>query len=463
MEWFQKRIVFMTKIFSLLVFTLNVKAYGVEPQFSISFKDTSKAYQFINENSWFKNLYNSNLFQGLMLRTNISLKALGTEEQNSWKGTLLNYVYENVLKNRMMQFSYFHVKKLSSPFGVFVNDIGETESAILKKLIAEFDNGNVQELFQSEKVSSISIKGQLYAVILDQNCLSIARDPNIAAWMIQKCRVSKTLEKDMKIQISFNVLAPSIYPFMEKFTGMGNELNFDFEYDEKSKRFVPDTGKITLSEKHIFKSMSLSDQDLMMIPKDSLFFVNIWLPRPAKLSSKEVSNYLKKDKDDLRKLEYFPVSLIHLGMKHDFSSWVPMTAVVFKYPNMNEKEMVSFDTLIGFNQYASAHYRKICNDYYAISDSEDTILQLEKACRKEIVSVAFLSDSKKKALINSKNALNFYVNIADFAKNILRFAWNNSESFPPEMEETEKILGEIPSYTAKGTVDGELLELKGSL
>lgn len=464
----------------LFVFGLYARGESLVPEYEIQFSDVSQLKRALNENAWAKELAQSNLYRGTLVKLGPVLFAVGTEDADSWKGRLLDFMYEKILSGKRIGVSYFHKTGLVSPLGVTLFNLSTADKAIVSLLL---EKNKLADPVMTEieladktkakvKVQPIGIRLQKFAVALGANCLGISRDPKVAAQLGHECAKAVQKKNDAVVSVDLKEFFPAWYPVLGRLAGVGRYAQLAFDYDKGQACFVPAKAEVELQASHAVGLGKMGLDLLAALPADTLLQVTAFLPDPGRLSPATVETYFQEGKAHPGKRP-IPVSLLYFGMAMGLNGRPEaMSAVVLPQEQINDALFADLNKLFSETTQFEVKYRKVCGRFLALGPSKQALDKVEATCEKKQPSFAQMPQFLVKALTQDELSSATVLNLGGFLRSTLAFGWEkenpppssgppNKGSLPREIAQAMDLMGRLPLYAFAGKVEKDKLALNG--
>lgn len=450
------------------------------PEYEMQFADVSHLKKALNENLWAKEFSQSNLYRGSLVKLGPVLFAVGTANDDSWKGRLLDYLYEKILEGKRVGVTYFHRPGLVSPFGVSVFNLSAAEKGVLSLLLQK---NKLSEPVETEieisdtakakvKVQPVAIRLQKFAVVVGTDCLAVSRDPKVAAFLGSQCGKVVQKKNDAVLTINLKEFFPSWYPVLDRLAGIGRTAELSFDYDKRQACFVPAKAEVGLQKAHLMGTGSLKADFLSAIPADTLFHVTAFLPDPGRLNAANMESYFRDGKARAGK-NPVPISVLYFGMHAGLNSRPePMSAIILPQTDINDGLFTEVNKLFNENHRFEVKYAKVCGSLLALSPSKGALDMIAAACEKKQPSFAQMPQFLVKAFTEGPISSGAVVNLGGFLRSTLAYGWENNNpppsdgkrtpgDIPREIAQAMDLLGRLPLYAFAGKVQNDKLALNG--
>ncbi len=441
------------------------------PEYNLTIRNAKLLYQLFEKNSWYKTFVESTLYYGVMHRLAPVLFSLGGEHvgrEGTWKGRLMDYLYEKILENKTASVMYFHYPKLISPWGMNVYDLGMMEHSMLQMLIRQFQSANPQSITLGSdevKVTPLELKTQKFAVVLNEKCLSISRDPRVVAELSLNCGASPQLLADAQVEVNLDEYFPSFLTLRKKFLGLDKTLKLSFQWDPTHFRFVPIQGEISFERSGSILGLGQIPQELLeAIPADAVFHGQGWLPDPDQgLNKESLLVHLKKGPVELQTLSKIPVALVYLGMASS-KPITPLTAVLLLKRGSNDQIFSDLNLLFSEKTKFEVKLRSVCKNVVVLSPYEEAIEKIQSSCEHKIPSFKQMPENVRKPLETEMISLAAFLNFGRLFSSALEFGWmlQKQTPFPAELKPPQRMLEGLPAILFYGTAKEDRILFKGA-
>lgn len=449
------------------------------PRYRAYFKDGRRLKEGINKNDWLKELYQTSLYHGLMLRLSPVLFTLGENHERAWSGKLIDYAYDKLLQDRPISVSYFGRPNLSSPFGITIHDLGGAEKSVIKAVLKGMKAGEPVQVEvvapsrekQSVAVTPIRMGTQKFAMVQHGDCLSLSREAKVAAALSFKCESVKSGQDDAWVSVDLKEFFPPLYPMLSKFVGIKRDARISLEWDSSEKAFRPSRMELGLEENHLLTSVSPGADLAKILPAAAPLVAVAALPAPQSISRVEVEALLKTERKDIHAMKTKALALAFLGMREvkfgDRKALVSLTAVLVPQDKVDEKTLADLDGLFSEKELHEMKFKHVCGTHLAFSDRIETIELLEKACGRQIPSFKDLPEKLIKPLLEASVSGGLFVNLGGFLADSVALGWQlepsekGSAPMPKDVEKARELLGKLPLFSFAGASSGKTLVLNG--
>lgn len=446
------------------------------PEYEVQFSDVSHVKRALDDNAWAKEFQQSNLWRGAMVKLGPVLFAVGTQNDDSWKGRLVDFLYDKVLEKKRLEVSYFQRSGLVSPFGVTVFQLSTAEKTVLSLILKAQKLGDPidaeVEVRESQKVKvkvhPVAIRLQKFAVAVGETCFAVSRDPSIAAMLGHRCPKAPQKKGDVVVTVDVPQFFPAWYPVLERLVGVGKRAEMAFDYDKKLAAFVPARAEMALKPGHLVGTGKLVPEWLGVFPSDSLFWMTAFLPDPGPLSPTSVGQYFKTRGKGRAPI---PVGLVYLGMRSGLNDRPEaMSAIVVQQDKLDEPALAKVNELFDEKNRFEVKYAKDCGKFLVLSPSQAALNRISDACQKKAPSFAQMPQFMVDAFTKEPVASGVALNLGGFLKASLDYGWDRNNppasngtpvSVPREIAQTRELVGRLPLYAFAGKVQKDTLVLNG--
>jgi hypothetical protein len=465
-----------------LMISWTAGAQALTPEYEVQFSDVSHLKKALGENAWAKEMAQSNLYRGGLVKLGPVLFAVGSPDEDSWKGRLLDFLYEKVLEGKRMSLSYFHQAGLVSPFGVSVFNLSAAESAVLSLLVQKHKlaepvltdieiagEAGTEDTTVKGKVQPVMIRLQKFAISFGAGCFGVSRDPKVAAWLGYRCAKVPQKKNDAVVTVNLKEFFPAWHPVLNRLAGIGGQAELAFDYDKRQASFLPARAEVALQTGHIVGQGKIDTDLLSAIPADTLFQVTAFVPDPGPLSAAGMETYFKTAKDGKRAA--VPVSLLYFGMHPGLNTRPEaMSAVILPQADINDALFAQVNRLFNETTSFEVKYAKVCGRYLALSPSKDALDKISAACEKKLPSYAQMPQFLVKALTQDTISAGTVLNLGGFLRSTLAFGWEKENppaatgakaDVPREIAQAMDLLGRLPLYAFAGKAEKDKLALNG--
>jgi len=446
------------------------------PEYEVTLRDASQMNALLKGNVWAKDFSGSNLYRGSMARLGPVLFAVGSEDRDSWKGRLVDFLADHLLAHRPVRLSYFHSSGLSTPFGTTILGLSPREKEIVSRLIkshrraedAEIEIGIAPNRTEKIRVTPISLRTQKFAVVAGNDCLTVSRDPRLAAALSQRC-TSEPLAADASIDVDTKQFFSAWSTVVEKLFGLGPRLRIELGFDGRNARFKPGIARLALEPNHILGTAPVDDAVLAAIPADTLFFTTALLPDPTPLSKESLDRWFRsaRPRGGGRAV---PVTLLYLGMHEGKKSrQEALSVLLVPQKDTSEAALARIDELFGNSGRFEVHASSPCPGVVAISPSRTGLERIAAVCSGKQPSFRQLSPKVVSAFRDKPISAGAFFNAGGFLKSSLALGWRAESPaggkplppLPPEVVEAMTLLDRLPMYAFAGPALGSSVVMAG--
>ncbi len=460
---------------------------NLTPEYELTVSDPAELRRLFRENAWMKDFQGSNLYRGTMARLGPVLFALAREGTDSWKGRLLDFVVENLVDGRPTTLSYFHAPDLASPFGVTVSGLTPRATKALALLLdRQRTRADVPILvsvlngtYESVSVTPVAFKGQKFAAVASGSCLSVGRDPAVAAALSYRCGGRATaLPGSATLSVDTAAFFSSWSTVLEKLFGVGPSFRASFSFDSAKSRYVPAKAELALRKGHLLGTAPLDSSLLSAIPADALFFATALIPDPGALSPEGAEEYLRtiKAKPPAR---YVPVALVYLGMRAEgrdnggstAARTEALSVLLLPQPRSGDAAQAAVGRLFGSTRRYRVEASYACPGYAAISPSPTALARIEAACSRKAPSFLQLSPRLVQSFARRPLSAGVFVNVGSYLRHAMTLGWDLANAGtpagaeraakPPEVADGLALLDRLPMFAFAGAVQGDAILLTG--
>ncbi len=477
--FFERKMSMRARLVVLLGLLAVCAQADLVPEYEIQFSDVSLLKKAMNDNAWAKEFAQSNLYRGTMVKLGPVLFAVGNQEEDSWKGRLLDFLFDKILEGKRIGVSYFHQTKLVSPLGITVYNLSAADKALVGLFVeknklgpavdaAEDDEEEAPKNKKKVKVQPIGLRLQKFALVQGENCLAISRDPKLAANLGQKCDKAPQKKGDAVVSIDLKEFFPSWYPVLDKVAGFGGKAELAFDYDKGQSCFVPAKAEVGLKPKHLMGQGKLSPELLGAIPADTLLQITSFLPVPTRLGEASMDTFFEK-KGATGKPP-IPITVLYFGMKTSANGKPEaMSALLLPQDNIDDALLADVNKLFNQKSAFEVGYRKACGGYLALSPSATALDKIEATCAKKQASYAQMPQFLVKALTQDGISSSAVLNLGGFLKSALSYGWERENApdsagkanVPKEVAQAMDLLGRLPLYAFAGKAEKDKLAMNG--
>lgn len=441
------------------------------PELEVQVADVATVRRLFRDNAWMKDFQASNLYRGSMARLGPVLFAVGKGEQDGWQGRLVDFVADRLLAGRPVKLSYFRAKGLVSPLGLTLAGLGVAERQAAHLIIqAQRAADDVAETVVTRtgtatvKVTPVRIRMQRFAVVEGAGCVTIARDPTVAATLAQLCDSSGTPANAVDVDLSQFFLSWSVV--LDKLFGVGPTLRITFDYDAGKARFAPTFAELPLRAGHLLGGDKLPAGLLALVPAETPFLATVVIPDPRPLDTESVEVYLHGDAHR-RDRHPLAITLVYLGMHTlEGNKTEAMSAILVPYDKVTEDDLAGLNDLFNARDRFEVGFSRACPGFIAISPSAAALRGIEEACQGKRPSFRQLSPRIVAALTERPSSAAVLVNFGSFLRSTLEFGYlaqaqKPQESLPPEVSDSMTLLDRLPMYAFVGTATKDALRMRG--
>ncbi len=450
------------KQLSIIVGFLAISSWAVkapEPRYALSIKEGEDLVKFTDKSQWYKDFRQSNLYQGLLLRSGGVLGAL-PEKDGAWSGRLVDFVVEKILGEKPLHLYYFHKSSLVQPIGLAIQDLGATELKILELLIAATRSAPDQKTEDAELMAiPLSISRQKIALVKNGNCLGISRDPNVAVWSARHCLLEKPLSDDARIRVNVASLASGTERAGRRFFGMNSNVDVQLS-GLASGNLKVSQARLPLSESHRIKNVEMHDRFLKALPATTHLLAIQGIPRPQVIEAEDFIQLLAKDAMTTRKEAYFTAAYFFLGASGKERNLDGLLIDQSSSGANAEKWSELFESNLGREIFV----KDVCGKSLVLVTPHNKVLsRIEEACSGKLPTLAQAPEALKKILATQSASQAVLVNFGKALASILEHGWTSEETvaMAAEVLEAKKILEAIPAVAMSGEVGANEIVFKG--
>lgn len=454
-------------IFVFLLFSSLAFAAEIPLKYSVSVKDGKNLHQFFSKNGWMTDFYQSNLYQGMTIRVGSILTALPSQEKKTWEGRLSDYMVEKILSGRRVTSSYFQRRGLVSPLGMTIHNLGSVEEKIVSGLLEALRTTNDQSIEDNGTLlgtaTPIIIGVQRLAVVLDDKCLSISRDPIVAVWMSKLCKSSGNLSSDGEVTINLSNLVPSLAGILNKWLGLENKIQVSLNYSSETSSYVVSGMRLGTGKRDVLRANDFDKAILEALPADTHMFVSFNIPDPQKWDGPSLISFLKADPKSLQKRNLLAVTAFYLGMPDD--SRLSMSGLLIKPENFSMELLASITQAFPPSPGWEVKVKPVCSNRFVIlSPSAAAIAAVEESCAKNRAQLA-QGNSDMIQSFSGKNINTAFVNLSKAATGAFNLgrAKEGHAEVSAEVKETLSLLGRLPAIIFNGQKQNKTIEYQAKM
>jgi len=457
-------------------------APALSPEYELTVADGARLRALFRQNAWMKELAASNLYRGALVRLGPVLYAV--EPKASWKGRLGDFLAERFLDGRPVRMSYFRAPDLVSPFGITLPNVSRAEHEAARLVVAALRSGPdvatavpaAEGLVQTVAVTPVALSLQRFAVVETPTCLTVSRDPRIAAVLSRRC-TAEARPPAAVLEVDTRAFFTSWSAVLEKLFGVERRLRLTFGWDAARSRFTPAGGELALAQEHILGTGPADASLLASIPADTLFFTTVFVPDPGPLSIASVETYFEtaRGKHDARAV---PVTLLYLGMHAAAKDKAEaLSALLVPQPRADDPALAELDALFNQNAAYEVHASRACPGYVALSPSRTALEQIADVCGGRRPSFRQMSPKLLAVFTAQPVSAGAFWNAGAFFKSALLWGWKRDTPrvaedepnaprgeapLPPELVAAAQLLDQLPMYGFAGRVRGNTVVLTGA-
>lgn len=444
---------------------------AIVPELSFRARDGKMLAQMMQKNKWFTEFRQTPFYQGAVGKIAPVIFSPADDfgsMANAWQGRLLDYLYEKVLENKPVAVHVFRRSRLISPFVMTVSSLGKGESAVAEKLISILKSSEPVKYSYRDAgeiaVTPLLVKQQKFGAVLQNNCLTIGRDPEAVASASYWCRQAVPIKSDAEIQASLDEFFPALRGVREKFLGLQPGVHVEMKWQPGGARFAIQNGSVEVVDSALHQGQ-IPDELVKAVPSDAVFFSSALVPMPASgFSPDGLKKYFQAKKTALKSASTLPVSLVYIPLPASegpkFASallmYVPKSA-----PAVHRQLAASFAP----TKKRETFVRQTCAGVVAMSDEKKALEALEAVCKKQRPSFSQMAD-KWLAPLKGKNLSGaVYVSPGRLLSLQMERGWKGSKDTKEtpvvdEIKTARRLVEELPSYLLTGTVNAKVVSLK---
>lgn len=452
------------------------------PEYELTVADGARLRSLFRDNAWMKEFAASNLARGTMVRLGPVLYAVGRDGRDGWSGRLVDFVLDRFLDKRPVKISYFHVNGLVSPLGMTFPELTPREKATVHLVLQGLRSGpDVAREVADEDGNAVSVpvtplvlRMQKFAAVESGACLSVSRDPRVAATLSRSCALDPRLAAatlDLRTDEFFSAWSA----VLEKLFGVGPHLRVTFDWDKKGARFTPAGAALQLAQDHALGSAPLDPALLAAIPADAPFLATAVLPDPAGLDAASAEEYFRTVRKKRAGSAFVPVTLVSLGMRPGDGGrgdrGEAMSVLLIPRAGAGDKAVHDLDAL--FNRHGSyeVHASRACPGVVALSPSKAALERIADACSGRRPSFRQAPPKVAGALAGGPVSAAAFLNVGGFLRSSLLWGWQREaptqpkgkEPPPPpkELVDAMQLLDRLPMYAFSGRAAGDAVVMTG--
>ena len=449
--------------FLLAVISVGAIAKTPEPRYSASIREGENLVNLMEKNAWFKDFKQSNLYQGLLLRSGSVLGALPQKKDGAeaWTGRFADFVVAKIIAKHPLHFYYFHKSGLVEPFGIAIQDVGEGEQSVLDLLIKTL-RGAANQKVEGETLEAIplSISRQKFALVINGNCLGLSRDPTAAVWSAQNCLKEKTLESEARVIASIESLSGGTERAVAKYFGIGDRLEINFNGVRSGKPEIQNA-RLALSANHRLKNSLIGEQFLKALPASTQLMSSVSIPAPAKVSPESFSALLGKAPASAKAGKYFAATYFFLG---SFEKERNLDGLLIDVKSSGA-DAAQWTDLFEGNLGHEVFVKDVCSkSLVVVTPSNEVIKYIEQSCAGKMPTLAQAPALIKSNLSGAAVAQTFFLNLGKALSSMVEVGWNqeNTEAMAQEVIEAKKLLEKIPAIALSGQAGTDQISFKAT-
>ena len=455
---------------------------ALSPEIEFVAKDAGMVRDMLQENPWMQTFQQSNLFRGLMIQSGPVFNAIGSNFKDAWQGKLIDFTFDEIMRGRPAVLRLFQRRALVSPFVLTVRNIGGGEQSVVEataKLIkggephilalqedltpAEEEEGKEPETLYTATIGPVKINSQRFAVVLDEGCLRLGRDPVATASAAHLCRnEQKPLQGDAELNVRLQTSFPAVYVFAEKFLGIGRQWQANFKWNAGKKRFEPATANMQLTADHLFGADNFKDV-VDVLPATTEFAAVMAAPVPERLEPGAVAAFLGQSKQALKGAPRRKVVVANLGPAIGDES-IDQVVVLVDWPKPVDAQTIQEAAfLFSGPSSTGAYVRGVCRNWLAITPSSRVLNRIEAVCQRKAPALAD-APAAAKVFNGAGRSLATYFNLGGFLSQTLVYGVEtagDSDKNYKEVGEARDMLAQLPILAAYGKVEGKQLKMTG--
>jgi hypothetical protein len=436
---------------------------AIDSSIELIIQDSSHIHQVIQRNRWFQQfrataLYKRSLSNLAPALFSVADSYLPTTE--TWKGKLLDYLYDKVLQGRPVGVAYYNNSTTNSPIVLTFAKLNRAETAVLKGLVKIFRQAEDQAFQQPlPAVTPIKVGGQNFVIVLQEGCFSFGKDPRLTAYQGSQCRKYTSSESILRIRLAKQF--PTIAGIKDNFISSSDTAEFPLKFDTANFRFEPAAGVATFQNQlSPLLSTAPSEQIFRAMPADTFFYSLVNLPLPYGFDRESLQRYFSGDVKQLRKRPATSVALIYAPTASAQEGPSVGPALLLQYPGAKNAAK-PLAQLVRSQESRAISVQAVCKDVIAISNRRAVMDALEKVCAGKSSSMA---DSRSPASLSRQPlSVALYYSGGKMLSQFSRMGWylKNPASTPPVQAEADRLLLEsLPSHLLSGAMEKNSVHMK---
>lgn len=453
-------------------------------EYELTVSDGARVRTLFKENTWAKEFAASNLYRGTMVRLGPALHAVGRDGKDGWKGRLIDFVADRFLDGRPVRISYFHASGLVSPFGITFPALTPRERATAHLVLQGLRSGRdvAREVADGEggaasvSVTPLALRLQKFAAVETDGCLTLSRDPRVAATLARSCTLEPRLAAatlDVRTDEFFSAWSA----VLEKLFGVGPGLRVTFDWDRKNARFTPSGAVLALDKNHALGTAPLDPALLAAIPADAPFLATAVLPDPGRLDASSAEEYFRTAREKRPPGAYVPVTLVSLGMRTGAGETgdradrgQAMSVLLIPRTGAADKTVADLDALFNRRGTFEVHASRACPGVVALSPSKAALERVADACSGRKPSFRQAPPKIVAAFTGGPVSTAAFLNVGGFLRSALLWGWQREappqpkgkEPPPPkELADAMQLLDRLPMYAFSGRTAGDAVVMTG--
>lgn len=439
------------------------KAPPLEPSWEFIVKDSANLNQIVQKNAWYQEFRKSPMFDGTFNQLSPVLFSLANEygaAAKSWKGRLIDFVYDQVASGKPVQFSYYSRAGLTSPAVLTIFKLGKAEKKVVDTFVGLFRSGDDKEIEttggKTQKVTPLLIRNQRFAIVVRDDCFSISRDPGLAGAKGAACTSLAKPKHDAVVKVQLSQVFPAFAGLREKFVSADDVVEMNMKWVSSGSRFEMMGGTLNFSNPETPLQKSKIAENLMRaLPESTFFWGSLNLPSFNTFKDREFKNYLSAGAKVLKSRKPASYALFYAPYEAENKNTKAATGMLMQFKGANAATMEELAALLKEHKSGEVFMRPVCDDMIVLSNQKLLVQLVDEVCAKKRASVA----DAMKVDSSLEDAARFFFSPGRMLSRYMKMGWEKSKkvSSPAEIEMAERLLEDLPSYHYSGKLDSKLM------